>query len=149
MQFGYQGNRRRSGGDSTMSSTSRPRSIGQIVSSNRRSRVIAATNNITHSDDYGLRARADIDTKADTVCAGATFKLHEDTGKIVDVFGFHDSLGSMKNIAVGTSITAIYERATRCQHAASTDSCNLSAPDCKQEEARPACIQDAHVFWKG
>ena len=54
-----------------------------------------------------LRARADVDTKIDTVCAGSTIELHEITGKVVDVYGLHDSLRSMKNITVRTCITAL------------------------------------------
>ena len=41
------------------------------------------------------------------MCAGSTFELHESTGKIVDVSGFHDSLETMKNIEVVTAITSI------------------------------------------
>ena len=41
------------------------------------------------------------------MCAGATFKKHEATGKAVDVSGFHNSLNTMKNIEVVTAITAI------------------------------------------
>jgi hypothetical protein len=41
------------------------------------------------------------------VCAGSSFILYESTGKVVDVSGFHDSLESIKNIQVGTCITAI------------------------------------------
>ena len=33
--------------------------------------------------------------------------MHEDTEKVVDVYGFHDELGSMKDVTVGTSITTI------------------------------------------
>ena len=32
---------------------------------------------------------------------------HPTTGKVIDVYGFHDSLGSVKDIVVGTAITTI------------------------------------------
>lgn len=57
--------------------------------------------------NYDLHARAEIDTRADTLCAGSTFILYEATGKVVDVSGFHNSFDAIKNIPVGTSITAI------------------------------------------
>ena len=46
-------------------------------------------------------------TRANTICTGAAFEKNESTGKVVDVSGFHDSLNTMKNIKVVTSITAI------------------------------------------
>ena len=104
-QFGYSGNKKRKG-DSSTSGSSRPRSIGQIISSRRRVRMTTSTT-IDTGNDLSLRARANIDTKADTICAGATFKLHEDTGKVVDLSGFHNSLESIKDITVDTSITAV------------------------------------------
>jgi hypothetical protein len=57
--------------------------------------------------NYDLRSRAEIDTRADTLCAGSTFILFESTGKVVDVSGFHDSFTAIKDIPVGTCITAI------------------------------------------
>ena len=57
--------------------------------------------------DFSKRARAEIDSCADTVCGGSTFTLHEETGKAVDVYGFHPTMDAMKDIKVGTLITAI------------------------------------------
>jgi hypothetical protein len=79
--------------------------IGATISSIRRT---AQLNSQTLKQrDYNLRARAEIDTRADTLCAGSTFILFEATGKVVDVSGFHDSYEAIKNIPVGTCITAI------------------------------------------
>ena len=36
-----------------------------------------------------------------------TFTLYESTGKVVDVSGFHDTFDAIRNIQVGTCITAI------------------------------------------
>jgi hypothetical protein len=43
----------------------------------------------------------------DTLCAGSTFALYESTGKVVDVSGFHDAFDAIRNIQVGTCITAV------------------------------------------
>ena len=102
-QFGYNGNKRRRIDNNNDDGS---REQGHTKSSARRVRA-AGINAFGNSGDLSLRARADIDTKADTVCVGSTFELHEDTGKVVDVHGFHDTLGVMKNITVGTAITAI------------------------------------------
>ena len=44
--------------------------------------------NTSSSRDYFYRGRVEIDTRADTMCAGASFEKHEAKGKIVDVKGF-------------------------------------------------------------
>jgi hypothetical protein len=80
------------------------RNIGVLVSSLCR---IGKSLQIGKPSNYLLRARAEIDTQADTVCAGSTFLLHDSTGKFVDVSGFHKQLEPIKNIQVGTCITAI------------------------------------------
>jgi Reverse transcriptase (RNA-dependent DNA polymerase) len=80
------------------------RTLGAIKSTQRR---IGRSLTIATPTDYHRRARAEIDTRADTLCAGSTFLLHETTGKVVDVTGFHESLDTIKNIQVGTCITAI------------------------------------------
>ena len=103
-QSGYNGNkRRRIGNDNNRNGQC---SEGHTKSSARRVRA-TGVRTFGNSGDLSLRARADIDTKADTVCAGSTFELHEDIGKVVNVHGFHNDLGIMKDITVGTAITAI------------------------------------------
>lgn len=91
-QFGATGNKKR-------------RTLKAMISSTRR---IGKTISINIPIDYNKQARDEIDTRADTMCAGSTFLLHETTGKVVDVTGFHDSLDSLRNIQVGTCITAIH-----------------------------------------
>jgi hypothetical protein len=72
-------------------------------------RTIAASNTkIENPTDYSLRCRAEIDTRADTVCAGASFRLiDEDISRVADVGGFHPDMPEMKDIPIGTAVTAI------------------------------------------
>jgi Reverse transcriptase (RNA-dependent DNA polymerase) len=91
--------------------------FGATGRNNKKSRISAIISSIRRTSkfdtnskqyrNYDLRARAEIDTRADTLCAGSTFILYESTGKVVDVTGFHDSFDAIKNIPVGTCITAI------------------------------------------
>jgi hypothetical protein len=46
--------------------------------------------------DYLHPTSIEIDTRADTVCAGSTSILHEFAGKVVDVSGFHKQLDPIK-----------------------------------------------------
>jgi hypothetical protein len=57
--------------------------------------------------NYEARARAEINTRADTVRAGLTFMLYESTGKVVGVSVFHKSMGSKRNMQVVTRVTAV------------------------------------------
>jgi Reverse transcriptase (RNA-dependent DNA polymerase) len=81
------------------------RRINGVNSTDRR--ISKATIKVNVPSDYSVRARAEIDTRADTLCAGSTFILHESTGKVVDVSGFHDTYSAITDIQVGTCITAI------------------------------------------
>lgn len=49
----------------------------------------------------------ELDSRADTDCCGATWKLHSTTGEVVDVSGFHDDLDSLQDIPIGTAKTAV------------------------------------------
>ena len=97
-KFGYQGSKKNKLGIKGVE-------IGQRRKAGKCSRIKGYTRNT--ANDFQRRARVDIDTRADTMCAGSTFELHESTGKLVDVSGFHDSLETMKDIEVVTAITAI------------------------------------------
>jgi hypothetical protein len=81
---------------------------GAIESSIRHMAVSALSSRTTTNPDhtYHLRARAEIDSRADTTCAGATFVLLEDTKKVCNVGGFHDSMKTIKGVPVGTCATA-------------------------------------------
>jgi hypothetical protein len=80
------------------------RTLGAITLSNRR---IGKAVKIGKPVNFESRARAKIDTRADTVCAGSTFISHESTGKVVDVSGFHESFDTIKDTQVGACITAV------------------------------------------
>ena len=56
--------------------------------------------------DYSKRARAEIDSRADTVCAGATFRLIEETNQYCCVSGFHADMAPMQDVPVATVATA-------------------------------------------
>jgi hypothetical protein len=74
-------------------------------------RTLASTTTtmvVNHSSDHSLRCRAEIDSRADTICAGAAFKLiDESVSQVADVGGFHPDMPEMKNIPIGTVVTAI------------------------------------------
>ena len=91
-RFGSRGNKRQK------------RNVGSITTGPRR---IGRATTVGKPNDYDIRARAEMDSRADTVCGGSTFELYQDTGKVVDVGGFHPSMDLMKSIKVGTLITAI------------------------------------------
>jgi hypothetical protein len=80
------------------------RQQGAITSGRRQ---VSKSFTINIPSDYDRRARAEIDTRADTVCAGSSFLLYESTGKVVNVSGFHESMETINDIQVGTCITAI------------------------------------------
>lgn len=55
--------------------------------------------------DYRARKRCEINTRADTFCAGQTFVFQEPTGMVVDVGKFHPSLPIIHNIPIGPAAT--------------------------------------------
>lgn len=100
--------------DNTGGASSKFGASGRNNKKSRISALISSIRRVSKFDsktkqfrNYDIRARAEIDTRADTLCAGSTFILYESTGKVVDVTGFHDSFNAIKNIPVGTCITAI------------------------------------------
>jgi hypothetical protein len=56
--------------------------------------------------DYLAHSRIEVNLRADTVCAGKCFILHEATDETAEVSGFHDSLGSLTDIPIGTTCMA-------------------------------------------
>jgi hypothetical protein len=55
---------------------------------------------------FSNHARAEIDSRADATCAGSTMRCECDYEQTVSVSGFHDGLGDITNIPIGTSVTA-------------------------------------------
>lgn len=56
--------------------------------------------------DEVIHARNELDTRADTICAGQNFVKISDTGQVCDVKGFHDDFDSIKDVPVATVATA-------------------------------------------
>ena len=84
----------------------RSRREGAIHSGLRRISLVNNRSTISIPTNYAFRGRAEIDTRADTTCAGAAFALIETTGKECDVTGFHDNMAPLKNIPIATCATA-------------------------------------------
>eukprot|EP00590_Aulacoseira_subarctica_P011644 CAMPEP_0172424146 /NCGR_PEP_ID=MMETSP1064-20121228/21716_1 /TAXON_ID=202472 /ORGANISM="Aulacoseira subarctica , Strain CCAP 1002/5" /LENGTH=1711 /DNA_ID=CAMNT_0013165931 /DNA_START=811 /DNA_END=5943 /DNA_ORIENTATION=- len=82
------------------------RQLGAIESGTRRVSSVNATPNVSIPEDYAFRGRAEIDTRADTTCAGAAFALLETTGVECDVRGFHDEMAPIRNVPIATCATA-------------------------------------------
>ena len=51
-------------------------------------------------------ARCELDTRADTICAGSNFRLLSTTGQLCDVSGFHSDFESIKDVPIATVATA-------------------------------------------
>jgi hypothetical protein len=84
-----------------------PRNQGSLKSTERRTAgATITTPAYQESTDYNALSRADIDTRADTVCAGKAFRLYDQTDRVCDVGGYHESLPSLKNVPIGTAATA-------------------------------------------
>lgn len=99
-RFGQRGRNR--------SRRSRSRSQGMIqITARRHINAQQRDTEYDKPDDYSLVARAEMDSRADTVCGGATFELESTTDKVVDVKGFHNDLGVINDVPIGTIITAI------------------------------------------
>ena len=56
--------------------------------------------------DFNRIGRAEVDTRADTTCAGATFVPLEFSGKECDVGGFHDNMEPIRDVPIATCATA-------------------------------------------
>jgi hypothetical protein len=79
------------------------RSQSAITSGLRR---IGTMINIKDPDDYQGRYRAEVDTRADTICAGKAFVCLHYSGRIVDIGGFHNDLGPLTGIPIARVATA-------------------------------------------
>ena len=83
----------------------KPRWQKSLLSANRRI-AVTHTIDIQMPANYQARYRAELDTRADTTCAGAAFVMLEDTGRICDVNGFHNHFELLKGIPITTTATA-------------------------------------------
>ncbi len=57
-------------------------------------------------NDFTGHLRAEIDTRADTICAGKAFASLYYSRRVVDVGGFHSDLGTMKGVPIARVATA-------------------------------------------
>ena len=69
-------------------------------------RYIAKSIQPQQPDDYESRYRAEIDTRADTICAGKAFQVLHLSGRVVDVGGFHSDLGTLTGVPIARFATA-------------------------------------------
>ena len=116
--FGQQGNGNTRNASSTTSNSSSVTNGNQYYIDHdnvRRLCLVTLTSSIRfvgsqiifqQPTDYLARKRCEIDTRADTFCAGMTFSFQEPTGSVVDVGGFHPSLPILKDIPIGLVATA-------------------------------------------
>jgi hypothetical protein len=82
------------------------RTIGALqVVAYKISKTVATP--VIHPTDFGIQCRAEIDSRADTICCGKTFRLIELTERIADVSGFHADFGVLNEIPIATCCTAI------------------------------------------
>jgi len=56
--------------------------------------------------DYQAQYRAKMDTRVDTIYAGAAFLMLEDTGRICNVGGFHNQMQRIEDVPIATCATA-------------------------------------------
>ena len=112
-RFGQQGGNRNASASTTSASTGNQyyidhdnvRRLCPVTEASAR-RQIGKQLSFQQPTDYAARKRFEIDTRADTFCAGQTFLLQEPTGLVVDVGGFHPSLPVLKDIPIGLAVTA-------------------------------------------
>ena len=69
-------------------------------------RTVARAQVMKHSTVEGAESTSEMDTHADTCCAGANMLVLEETGVICEVQGFSSELGSVKNVPVVSAATA-------------------------------------------
>ena len=85
----------------------RPRSHGAVHSHARYVATVSIRDSrLNVPDDYDCFARAEIDSRADTTCAGSTFYPLLLTDEITDVAGFHSSMPEIKSVPIATACTA-------------------------------------------
>jgi hypothetical protein len=68
-------------------------------------RAIKRSRAASPRDLVGSPGRNELDTRADTICAGKNFIKLFDTGQVCDVKGFHDDFESIKDVPIATVAT--------------------------------------------
>jgi hypothetical protein len=86
---------------------SNSQSEGAVRCTNRRAtRIVANVNRPQQPTRTNTDGRAEIDSRADTLCAGQQFVPISFTGEVVDVFGFHPDMAPIKSLPIATVATA-------------------------------------------
>mmetsp|Transcript_2147 Transcript_2147/g.3294 ORF Transcript_2147/g.3294 Transcript_2147/m.3294 type:complete len:1178 (+) Transcript_2147:1032-4565(+) len=106
-QFGREGNR------SLDNASHFNRKQGAIISGERFISSARVSKSQQSEYNFNIRARAEIDSRADTVCAGSTFRLIEESNHYCVVSGFHSDMTPMQNIPVATVATAFDDPVTQ------------------------------------
>jgi hypothetical protein len=89
-------------------SSKKQRTQGKVAIVKSTRLTVRAQATIQQSSDHSQRFRAEMDSRADTVCAGAAFRLvDEKVGRVADVASFHPDMEKMKDIPIVTVATAI------------------------------------------
>ena len=70
-------------------------------------RIRTKEDTTSHSTmEYGVEARCELDTRADTTCAGINCRPIYFTGQHCEAYGFHDNLTPINNVPIATVATA-------------------------------------------
>jgi hypothetical protein len=92
----------------TIHPCSRLITVNQITSGPRTIMKVARKRKADELDEPmpGFEARNELDTRADTICAGTNFLCIRPTGMVCSVKGFHQSFAPIHEIPVATVATA-------------------------------------------
>ena len=87
-----------------------PRKVQGMVSGPRRmsqasKRAKTAPSAETSDNEIMVDGRCELDTRADTICAGKNFCMLSTTGGVCDVKGFHDDFDAIKDIPIARVAT--------------------------------------------
>ena len=62
---------------------------------------------VENPTDFDAICRSEIDSRADTVCCGKSYRMIEQSPRVATVSGFHGDLGAVNNVPIGNCCTAI------------------------------------------
>ena len=79
-----------------------PRRYGREI---KRSNTLSAIK--TDEADTGFDAKNELDTRADTICAGASWRLLSASGQCCDVYGFHNNFKGIEDVPIERVATGI------------------------------------------
>jgi hypothetical protein len=89
-------------------SSKKQRTQGKVAIVKSTRLTVRAQATIQQLSDHSQHFCAEMDSRADRVCAGSAFRLvDEKVGRVADVAGFHPDMEKMKDIPIVTVATAI------------------------------------------